>query len=103
MVIFKHHKSRKDAIWVSEERQSPDAVEIKEPNDLLPLIGYFSQVNIDPWFIEEGMRTFNTYLTAFPKKRPDVYYVWVFESAFTKEENELNKIRLPNATNTSKQ
>ena len=85
MPVFKHRETKKDAIWLSENRHSDEAIEIKEPEDLRPMLEVWRQVNIGPWFIDEGVRTLNSFLTAFFAKRPKVYYIWIFNSAFEKD------------------
>ena len=87
MPIFKHRKNEKDAIWLDTSRHSDDAIKITKPEDLRPTIEAWQQVNIDPWFIEQGLKTLDIFLRAFFKKKPDVYYIWVFKSAFEEPNN----------------
>jgi len=86
MPVFKNRENKKDAIWLSEDRHSDEAIEIKEPEDLRPMLEVWRQVNIDPWFIDEGVKTLDSFLRAFLKK-PKVYYVWIFNSAFKEPAN----------------
>ena len=86
MPILQHRKTRKDAIWVDTSRHSDDAIKINEPDDLSPAIAAFRQVNIDPWFIEQGLRALDIFLKAFFDNKPKVYYVWIFKSAFTDDD-----------------
>jgi len=83
-MIFKHNQTKKDAIWIDIIRQSPDAIEIKNPFDLPPM-SFWEQVNIHPAILKQGFRGLDCFLKAFFSKTPKIYYVWIFPSAFPDE------------------
>ncbi len=81
MPIFKLLKTKCDAIWVSDKRQSPKATEIKEAQDLPPM-EIWEQVNVPPEILIQGRMALSMYLRAFFGDYPETYCVWVFPSAF---------------------
>ncbi|KKM07118.1 hypothetical protein LCGC14_1737080 [marine sediment metagenome] len=82
MPTFQHKETQRATVWVSDKRHSPDAIEIKEPQDLPPVEFWKLLLRVPPEIIDQGRIGLDCYLKAFFDKYPKTYFVWIFPSGF---------------------
>lgn len=82
-MVFKHKQTDKDAVRISVDRKSEDALEIKEPTDLPPISFWETHFKMPPEILFRGLTKLKWYLGSFLEEDTSKgFYLWFIPSGF---------------------
>lgn len=78
---WQHNETKRPAVMPSLKPIIDSSIEIKSWEDI-PSPEFWSKVNMPEFIVKSGREAIDSFIVAFFKKRPKVYYLTIFASGF---------------------